>query len=110
MERARELGAAEVFNYREEDWVSRVLEVTDGQGVDLVQDNVGAATWPSGLRVLARNGRLITCGSHSGAEVELEIGQIYHLLCEPFVASPEPCYTLRKRLSDYTEAGSKDPL
>ncbi len=76
--RAEELGASEVFNYRAEDWVNGVLTATHGRGVDLVQDNVGAATWPSSLRVLARNGRLVPCGSHSGARVELEIGQIYH--------------------------------
>jgi NADPH2:quinone reductase len=78
MDRARALGAAEVFNYRQEDWAGRVLEATGGRGVDLVQDNVGAATWPSSLRVLARNGRLVPCGSHSGASVELDISQIYH--------------------------------
>ncbi|MBS1251963.1 MAG: alcohol dehydrogenase [Anaerolineales bacterium] len=75
---ARELGADEVFNYREEDWVASVLEVTNGRGTDLVQDNVGAVTWPAALKTLARNGRLVTCGSHSGAEVEIGIGQIYH--------------------------------
>lgn len=77
-EMAKSLGATEVFNYREEDWVSRMLEVTHGRGVDLVQDNVGAATWPSSLRVLARNGRLVPCGSHSGAVVEFDLSQIYH--------------------------------
>ena len=77
-ELAKDLGASQVFNYREEDWVSRVLEATDGRGVDLVQDNVGAATWPSSLRVLARNGRLVPCGSHSGATVEFDLSQVYH--------------------------------
>jgi NADPH:quinone reductase-like Zn-dependent oxidoreductase len=76
--RARELGAHEVFNYREENWVERVLEVTGGRGVDLVQDNVGAATWPLALKALARNGRLVPCGSHSGVSFPLDITQIYH--------------------------------
>lgn len=75
---ARELGAEHVFNYREDDWVQRVLDVTDGRGVDLVQDNVGAATWADGLRTLARNGRYVVCGSHSGTHFELAIPQIYH--------------------------------
>jgi NADPH:quinone reductase-like Zn-dependent oxidoreductase len=75
---ARELGAHEVFNYRVEDWVARVLEVTGGRGVDLVQDNVGAATWPLALKALARNGRLVPCGSHSGVSFPLDITQIYH--------------------------------
>ena len=77
-EQARRLGADAVFNYREPDWSDRVWQATGERGVDLVQDNVGAATWPAGLRLLARNGRLVSCGSHSGATVELEIGQIYH--------------------------------
>jgi NADPH2:quinone reductase len=76
--RAATLGAYRVFNYRDDDWVSRVLDVTDGRGVDLVQDNVGAATWPHALRTLARNGRLVPCGSHSGTTFELDIAQIYH--------------------------------
>jgi NADPH:quinone reductase-like Zn-dependent oxidoreductase len=78
MVRAKELGAHETFNYREDDWVERVLAVTDGRGVDLVQDNVGAVTWPDSLRVLARNGRLVPCGSHSGTSFEMAIPQIYH--------------------------------
>ncbi len=76
--RARELGAHEVFNYREGDWASQVLAATNGRGVDLVQDNVGAATWPHALRSLARNGRLVSCGSHSGTSFEIDIAQIYH--------------------------------
>jgi NADPH:quinone reductase-like Zn-dependent oxidoreductase len=43
-----------------------------------MQDNVGAATWPLSLRALARNGRLVPCGSHSGTTFELDIAQIYH--------------------------------
>ncbi len=77
-ERARQLGAEEVFNYRRDDWVEQAWETTGGRGVDLIQDNVGAATWPAGIQLLARNGRLVSCGSHSGAEVELDISQIYH--------------------------------
>ena len=76
--RARELGAAQVFNYREEDWVAETLEVTDGRGVDVVQDLVGGATWANSLRCLARNGRMVVVGSHSGASFELAIRQIYH--------------------------------
>ncbi len=77
-EQARALGAAHVFNYREDNWIEAVLKGTGGRGVDLIQDNVGVATWADALRTLARNGRFVTCGSHSGAEVTLDIGQIYH--------------------------------
>ena len=36
------------------------------------------ANWADALRTLARNGRLVSCGSHSGAAVEFDIGQVYH--------------------------------
>ena len=76
--RALQLGAHQVFNYREQDWVQAVLEATGGRGVDLVQDNVGGATWAQSLRALARSGRLVPCGSHSGTTFALDITQIYH--------------------------------
>ena len=76
--RARELGAAQVFNYREQDWVAETLAATGGRGVDVVQDLVGGATWASSLRCLARNGRMVVVGSHSGPTFELDIRQIYH--------------------------------
>ena len=78
MEKARALGADHVVNYREPDWVHQVLDASDGRGVDVVQDNVGGKTWANSLRTLARNGRLVVCGSHSGKSFELAIPQIYH--------------------------------
>ncbi len=78
MRKAHELGADHVVNYRESDWLQRVLDATDGRGVDVVQDNVGGKTWADSLRTLARNGRLVVCGSHSGKQFELAIPQIYH--------------------------------
>lgn len=78
VEQAQALGASTVFSYRTEDWAAGIMEDTSGRGVDLVQDNVGAATWPYALRALARDGRLVTCGSHSGAEMSFDIGGIYH--------------------------------
>ena len=77
-ERALEVGAHRVFNYRDEDWVQAVIDETHGRGVDLVQDNVGAKTWPKALQTLARNGRLVSTGSHSGAEVTFNLSQVYH--------------------------------
>jgi NADPH:quinone reductase-like Zn-dependent oxidoreductase len=78
MERARELGADHVVNYRDDNWVEQVIDLTDGRGVDVAQDLVGALTWSDSLRTLARNGRLVVCGSHSGKSFNLRIPQIYH--------------------------------
>ena len=78
MAKALELGADHVVNYRDEDWVEQVLAFTGGRGVDLAQDLVGARTWGDTLLTLARNGRMVVCGSHSGREFNLRIPQIYH--------------------------------
>jgi NADPH:quinone reductase-like Zn-dependent oxidoreductase len=107
--RARELGAHEVFNYREEDWVGRVLDATGGRGVDLVQDNVGAATWPLALKTLARNGRLVPCGSHSGVTFPLEIPQIYHRQLSILGSNGGTFYDLMSALA-LVEAGHVRPV
>ena len=78
MAKARELGADHVVNYRDPDWVEQALAFTGGRGVDVAQDLVGARTWADSLRTLARNGRMVVCGSHSGVELNLSIPQIYH--------------------------------
>ena len=76
--KARELGADHVVNYHDQNWVEQVIDATKGRGVDVVQDNVGGKTWADSLRTLARNGRMVVCGSHSGRQFELTIPQIYH--------------------------------
>ena len=76
--KARELGADHVVNYHDQNWVEQVIDATKGRGVDVVQDNVGGKTWADSLRTLARNGRMVVCGSHSGRQIELTIPQIYH--------------------------------
>ena len=78
MEKARALGADYVVSYREADWAQQVIDATGGRGVDVVQDNVGALTWADSLKTLARNGRMVVCGSHSGRQLDLAIPQIYH--------------------------------
>lgn len=78
MAAAKKLGADWVVNYHDDDWVEQVIAATDGRGVDVVQDNVGALTWSHSLRTLARNGRMVVCGSHSGTNFDLAIPQIYH--------------------------------
>lgn len=78
MQHAKELGADVVVNYRDADWVNQVVESTGGRGVDVVQDNVGGQTWADCLLTLARGGRMVVCGSHSGSSFELAIPQIYH--------------------------------
>ena len=74
--RACELGAVAAFDSRG-DWLNQVLEWTDGEGVDLVHDAVGAPTWSSSIRALAMGGRMVICGATGGDNPDLSIREIY---------------------------------
>jgi len=75
--RARELGADECINYAKEDWARAVFQKTGRRGVDVVLENVGAATWSGSLRSLAKGGRLVTCGGTSGPLCETDVRVVF---------------------------------
>lgn len=64
------LGADVVVNYRREDFAARVLQLTDGRGVDVCFDGVGGQTMLESLRCLGRGGRHLVVGFASGIEAE----------------------------------------
>ncbi len=63
---AKEHGADECINYSTEDFVARVKELTKGEGVDVVMDSVGKATFMGSLDCLKPIGIMITFGNASG--------------------------------------------
>ncbi len=75
--RAAELGALAGINYRTEQVAKRVLEITEGRGVDMVIDSVGEASWGDSLRSLRRGGRLITCGATTGSQPGADLQRMF---------------------------------
>ncbi len=71
--RARALGADAAIDYRAEDVAAAVARLTAGQGVDVVCDSVGAATWQTSLRCLGKGGRYVTCGATTAPLTELDL-------------------------------------
>jgi len=71
-----ELGAAAAINYREEDFAERIGELTDGRGVDVILDNMGAAYLGRNVAALARDGRLVIIGMQGGRKGELDMGAL----------------------------------
>lgn len=71
------LGADITLNRHEVDWSREVYQLTGKRGVDVVVDNVGAATFPQSLRALRRGGRLLTVGNSSGPHLELDNRYIF---------------------------------
>ena len=60
-------GCTYVINYRTEDYVKRVREITQGVGCDVVYDGVGKDTFPSSLDCLRPRGLWVSFGNASGA-------------------------------------------
>jgi NADPH:quinone reductase-like Zn-dependent oxidoreductase len=75
--RAVELGAEAGINYRTEAVVPRILDLTRGEGVDMVVDSVGQASWADSLRALRRGGRIVTCGATTGSNPPVEIQRMF---------------------------------
>ncbi len=63
---AKAAGCTHVINYRTEDYVARVREITGGVGCDVVYDGVGKDTFPSSLDCLKPRGLWVSFGNASG--------------------------------------------
>lgn len=63
---AREHGYEHVINYRQEDFVSILRELTHGKGCAAVYDSVGNDTWRGSLKCLSRFGMFVSFGQSSG--------------------------------------------
>jgi NADPH:quinone reductase-like Zn-dependent oxidoreductase len=75
---ARRLGADETINYVEQPRFARaVRKLTDGRGVDVVFEHVGADTWKDSVAALAIGGRLVTCGSTTGRWGETDLWSLF---------------------------------
>ena len=69
-ELARDAGADEVILYTEQDFHSEVMRLTDGAGVNVAYDSVGAATFAMSVDCLARFGHMVLYGNASGPVTE----------------------------------------
>jgi NADPH:quinone reductase len=71
---AREHGAAHTINYKREDFVARVKEITGGRGVKVVYDSIGKDTFEKSLDCLMPFGLLANFGSASGPVAAFNLG------------------------------------
>lgn len=86
---AIELGANDVVVSASHDWPDRVLELTDGRGVDVALDSYGGDSLEKTFRCLASFGRLVVFGAASGTSAQLSAKAL-----ERFLYAPAPNQTL----------------
>lgn len=78
LEKARDLGADVGINYRETPEFSRaVLAATEGRGVDLVYEHIGAPVFEQAYRSIKEGGRLVTNGVTAGHLAQLHLGRLW---------------------------------
>ena len=73
---AKANGATHCINYKTEDFVARVSEITNGRGCDVVYDSVGQATYPASLDCLKPRGLFVTFGNASGPITNFDVGSL----------------------------------
>ncbi|MCC6624442.1 MAG: zinc-binding dehydrogenase [Deltaproteobacteria bacterium] len=76
-EAALSLGADHALDGRDDGWPKKVKELSGGRGVDVVFEHVGGETFERSLRVLARAGRVVTCGATAGIDVKLNLRHLF---------------------------------
>jgi NADPH:quinone reductase-like Zn-dependent oxidoreductase len=73
MAKARELGADHVINHYQQKISEEVRKITNKEGVDIVLEHVGPATWDESLRSLKPGGVVVTCGATTGPQVGFDL-------------------------------------
>ena len=71
---AKKFGADHVINYARENFVERVRETTNGEGVDVVFDSIGQKSFYESLRCLKKYGLMVSFGNSSGKLPSFDLG------------------------------------
>lgn len=75
-EAAKRIGADHAINYKTEDFVARVKEITGGKGVNIVLDMVGGDYVPRNLQCLAEDGRHVSIAVQGGLQATIPLFEI----------------------------------
>ncbi len=115
---ARQMGADDVVDYATEDLVTRVKELTDGRGADVIYDPIGGDVFDASRRLVAFEGRILVIGFVAGRFAEAPTN---HVLIKNYAVvgvhwalyrrvAPEWIPRWQGRLNDLWAAGQIAPL
>lgn len=75
--KGRKLGADYGINHYQQKISEEVRKITNKEGVDIVVEHVGAATWEESVKSLKSGGTLVTCGATTGPNVALDLRHLF---------------------------------
>ncbi|MFT3821205.1 MAG: zinc-binding dehydrogenase [Rubrivivax sp.] len=103
--RAVAMGAEAGINYGREKVAERVLQLSGGEGVDLVIDSVGEKSWADSLRSLRRGGRIVTCGATTGSNPPVELQRMFIRQLEVYGSTGGSMEEFRKVVALFARGG-----
>jgi NADPH:quinone reductase-like Zn-dependent oxidoreductase len=77
LQKARALGADYGINHYQQKISQEVRKITDKEGVDIVVEHVGAATWDESMKSLKPGGTIVTCGATTGPNAAFDLRFVY---------------------------------
>lgn len=77
LEKARALGADHGIHHYKQKISEEVRKITNKEGVDIVVEHVGAATWDESMKCLKTAGTLVTCGATTGPGVGVDLRHLF---------------------------------
>ena len=92
-ELAKEYGCEYIINYKTDDVVKKVMEITEGKGVSVVYDGVGKDTFDDSINSLSIRGLMVSFGQSSGMVDKLDLHKTFN---------PKSLFYTRPKLMDYT--------
>lgn len=75
--KAKELGADFAINHYQQKISEEVRRITNKEGVDIVVEHVGAATWDESVKSIKSGGMLVTCGATTGPNVGIDLRHLF---------------------------------
>lgn len=113
------LGADILINYRDDDFVAKLMDATDGRGADVILDIVGAAYLSRNIAALAPDGRIANIGMQQGRKAELDFGALMakrgvimstSLRARPAAQKAQIVTAVRENVWPLVEAGTVRPI
>ena len=76
-EYATQMGSDYVYNHTSNEWASDIKEDLKREKLDVIFEHVGLSTWDKSLKLLAKGGRIVTCGATTGADVSINLAHLF---------------------------------
>lgn len=77
LQKAKQLGADEIINYKEKNFFDEIKHITQKKGVDVVFEHIGGNIFEKSILLLRKGGRLVTCGATIGYDTKLDLRYLY---------------------------------